>query len=411
MTWLQKLEAHLADWVTSPDVLRATSAAFRQFDPIVTLGERVVVFRYDDVVQVLTNDRAFGVREIYAAKMDRTTGSFFLGMEKTPQYDREVAIARAAVRGDDFARIASIVDDEAATLVERARQSGGSIDAVDDFSRLIPLRLLESYFGTPGPDRDTMKQWMRAIFWDIFLNPGDDAAVREGARVASAELRPYLVALLADRKKSLASGLRRDDFVGRLLEQQAADPSIDDDLILRNVGGVIVGAVDTLSKAIAHSLDQLLRRPDALASAQRALGGDDAGIAAHAFEALRFNPHNPILIRQCHADTPVGTGTEHETVVRAGSTVVAMTLSAMFDGAVFERPDEFRSDRPAAAYLHFGRGLHTCFGERINRVVIPRALRALLGLDGLAYREGSSGAIAYDGPFPERMPLSFDVAR
>jgi len=412
MSWVESIGKALTDWLTSADVLRAASAELRTLMPIARLGDRVIVSRHDDVLEVLQNSDAFGVADIYASKMDRTTGSFFLGMEATAQYRREATIARRAVADGDPARIAEITASAANELLTLAK-GAGAIDAVAAFSRLIPMRLLGSYFGTPGPDTATMQRWMRDIFWDIFLNPSDDREVRERASSASAELAPYLDELIAGRQRALESDRPvPDDFVTRLLRQQRADPSIDRDLIRRNLGGIIVGAVDTQSKAIAHSLDQLLRSPAAFDAARRAaLSDDDATVAAHVWEALRFNPHNPILLRRCIADTVLARGTDREAEIAQGTTVVAFTLSAMFDPAVVEEPEEFSARRPLSAYLHFGHGQHSCFGERINRVVVPLAIKALLGLESLRYADSGTGAIAYEGPFPDHMPLAFDVAR
>ena len=41
-------------------------------------------------------------------------------------------------------------------------------------------------------------------------------------------------------------------------------------------------------------------------------------------------------------------------------------------------PNDFRIDRPDYDYMHFGYGLHTCFGRYINMVQIPRIVQALL---------------------------------
>lgn len=409
MKFFQEIEAAIADWLSSTDTLRAVSAQVRELTPIVEVGNNVAVFKYDDVIEVLGKNDRFGVTEIYAAKMERTTGPFFLGMEDTPQYRREAEIARRAVRSDDAPRIAQIASDASEELIS-AIASRGVFDAVSEYSRLIPMRLLASYFGTPGPDEETMKRWMRAIFWDIFLNPTDDPSVSEKARAASVELGPYLAELLVERRRALDS--RKpvpDDFVTRLLRQQKEDPTIDDELLRRDISGVIVGAVDTQSKAIAHSIDQLLRRPDAFASARRAaLANDDASVAAHVWEALRFNPHNPLIFRHCTADTLVAEGTERQKLIEKGKTVVAFTLSAMFDPAALERPDEFSTSRPSSAYLHFGKGQHTCFGARINHIVVPLAVKALLTLENLRYEGDGKGVIEYEGPFPNRMMLSFD---
>ena len=412
MSLLGRLEAALANWLTSPETNVASSAELRKLMPIAVVGGRTFVFRRDDVTEVLRNDRAFGVTEIYADRMARTTGLFFLGMEDTPQYRREAGMARRAVKSADAGTMAGLVSTRARELVDAARSRGGVIDAVGEFTRLVPLHLVEAYLGVPGPDLETMKRWMRSIFWDIFLNQDDDPGVREKARVSSCELRPYLESLVAERKRATAADRRSDDFVTRLVREQAADPTLDDDLLRRNIGGVIVGAVETQSKAMAHALDQLLRRPDAFASARRAaIANDLPSLRAHIWEALRFDPLNPVLFRKCHVDTVVADGTSRRHVVEAGSMVVAFTLSAMFDEDAVPSPNEFRVDRPSATYLHFGLGQHTCFGAFINGVVLPAAMRELLLLDGLSYADDGPGRIEYEGPFPERMMLRFDVAR
>jgi cytochrome P450 len=79
----------------------------------------------------------------------------------------------------------------------------------------------------------------------------------------------------------------------------------------------------------------------------------------------------------------------------------------MFDPEKFPAPDEFRGDRDVE-YLHFGFGLHRCFGYAINGVVIPEILAALLRLPNLRRAAGSAGTIVFDGPFPERFILEFD---
>jgi len=48
-----------------------------------------------------------------------------------------------------------------------------------------------------------------------------------------------------------------------------------------------------------------------------------------------------------------------------------MTYKAMFDERVVDSPHEFRIGRPAYVYMHWGYGLHTCFGQYVNQVQIP----------------------------------------
>lgn len=80
----------------------------------------------------------------------------------------------------------------------------------------------------------------------------------------------------------------------------------------------------------------------------------------------------------------------------------------MFDSKVFNQASRFRSDRPDWAYLHFGYGLHTCFGRYVNVVQVPEVVSAVLRLDNLRRASGRDGRIVYEGPFPDRLLLEFD---
>ncbi|MFZ5893056.1 MAG: cytochrome P450 [Myxococcota bacterium] len=407
MSILNDIEAKLGQWLASPDTLRAISTGLRRHSPILVVGERAIVTRHADVLEVLRNDRDFGVTEIYAARMERTTGAFALGMEDGEQYRREAGFIRAAVRADDLELVRGLVDASCDALLQRVRSSG-HIDAVAQFTHVIPIVLLQEYFGLVGPESPTLARWMRTIFWEIFLNFSDIEEVRESAAHSSVELASCLRELIAQRKQELAEQrLQRDDFLSRLVRLQA-EHGADDECIRRSFGGVIVGSVDTQSKAMCNALDQLLRHPEALQAAEAAAReGNEALLSEYVWEALRFNPHNPILTRHCRNGATLAKGTERETQIPPGTTVYAVTLSAMFDEAVFEHPEEFRIGRPRESYIHFGFGQHRCFGEPFNRVVVPRALMHLLRLPRLRIGMGGWSRIQFEGPFPQSFPLEF----
>ncbi|MCY1082946.1 cytochrome P450 [Archangium lansingense] len=402
------MSARLVRWLTGADVQRAVFGFLRKHHPNLNLGKRVLVTRAEDVNEVLKTDAVFSVTEIYAERMERTTGPFFLGMENTPQYQRESSISRQAVRREDLEQIRAMAREHAEQLIAVARPTG-RLDVVNGLTRPVALGVVDRFFGVSGPNPETMARWMRIIFWDIFLNLGNDADVTARARTASAELKTYMEGLIAQRKAGLATE-GRDDFLTRLLRMQENEATrLDDDAVRRNVGGIIVGAVDTTSKALAQLINELLERPEALGEAQSAArAGDMARVAAHAFEALRFDPHNPLLMRTCHEDYVLARGTDREMRIPKGTLVIASTLSAMFDPEVLQEPDEFRVDRPPQGYMHFGRGLHTCYGERINHLVLPEVLGCLLRLRNLRRANGGEGRMKFEGPFPNRLVVEFE---
>jgi len=391
-------------------LLRQVAWPFLLFKPTLRLGDLVIVTRHADVREVLARDEDFTVAEVNGSAMDRVNGPFILGMDRSRQTLRERELLQRCVHDGDGDRIRSIVSTTAAELVDQTRVRG-RIDVVQDLARPAAIRLVAEYFGVAGPDEPTMMRWMRAIFHETFLNGGGDQDVRRAGEAAAGEFHAYSDDLIATRQAQIRAGQPTpDDFLTRLVRLQGDEGTrLSDEGVRRNIGGVVVGAVETTSKATAHAVDQLLRHEDAFRQAQAAAHADDIDqVGRYAFEALRFNPINPVLVRRAARDTVIAAGTRRETRIPAGRTVLAAVLPAMFDRSVFPDPCEFRADRPAAGYLHFGQGLHNCFGTYVNFIQIPELVTALLRLDGLRPAPPPNGTMVYDGPFPDKLMLDFN---
>lgn len=394
----------IVDWLARPVVLRPVFACLRRVAPVLTVGKRVVVSRHDDVVDVLRRDTDFTVAQVNSPSMVRWNGPFILGMDRGETYDREAGALHRAAPASEVSRVQVFVSETAAGLVDLARPAG-RIDVVNDLARVVATRTVATYYGVPGPDEATMMRWMRAMFDAVFLDSSPRA--NRAAELTVAGLRPYLLSLVKDRRAQVEAGDPvPDDVLTRLVAMGAGEPWLDDDAVRRCINGVIVGAVDTTSKAVAQSVDELLRRPMALDGArQAALDGNLDRVRAYAWEALRFLPHAPLLQRSSRG-APIGTRTK---AVPAGKVVLVGALSAMFDPAGFPNPRSFRPDRPEESYLHFGHGMHTCFGLAVNRVQIPAIVAAVVALPGLRRAPGAQGKLRFDGPFPDRLVLEFDA--
>jgi cytochrome P450 len=273
----------------------------------------------------------------------------------------------------------------------------------------VLAHLVASYFGTPGPTQRDLAEATTLMFWWLFADLGADPAVTRRALAAASATRTWLDAAIADRK---ASPTETDDVLNRCLAlQRAGTPGMDDLGIRNNLIGLLIGLVPTLSKASVLALAQLLDRPDALAGAHAAARkGDDELLAAHLFEALRFDPVNPIIYRRAVNDTEIARGTLRARRIPAGTMVLAANLSAMFDPLAVEAPERFRTDRPWRDYMLWGYGMHACFGAHINRAVIPQMLKPLLALPGLRRAEGAAGQVDGGGsPFPQHFTVTWDV--
>jgi cytochrome P450 len=394
--------------VRHPSLLRWFGWLFRSISPVVTIGKITVVSTRDCIIEVLDRDTEFTISQINAPRMARVGGDFILGMDRSARYDREAGILRQAVHQDDLPEIRKSIRSLAADIVQRCK-STGRIEISKGYARLVPTRLLNTYFGTPGPDEESMMRWLRDIFGDLFLNPNDFSWVRAAADQSASQLHDYLAPLIARIKSEITGGSTRDDFLTRLIRMQS-DPitALDDDGIRRNIGGVIIGSVDTTNTAVVNIIDQLLRRPGAMRELHKLAVADDVdAVSTYAFEALRFNPQAPFLQRHCAngADIAVTNGSKKR--VPAGSKVITMSIAAMFDPAAVERADEFIGTRPQTVDLQFGHGMHQCFGRFVNQIQIPELVRELATLRNLR-RAPDGGFIKYDGPFPDRLVLQFD---
>jgi len=410
----EMVDKRLEHLLANPGLTRKLFAFLRKHEPILVLPKVAIVSKYMDVLQVFKSDEFFSTVEIYGPKIALTTGNFIVGMANTPEYRRDLALMEKAARREDLGAIREFSSQCAAELVAAAAPEG-RIDAVGGLSRLASLRLLEHYFGVPAADEAQMMGWMRSIFREIFANLGNDPLMTQTAVRDSQALLAHLDSVIAARQADLAAGRPvPDDFLCRLLKMQQesstppAEP-IPTELIRRLVGGTIVGTVDTNSKAIIQAIDQLLDRPAELQAAQEAARNDnDDLLIRYLFEALRFNPQNPLLLRFCERPLTLAQGTSREKTIPQGSLVIVGTESAMFDEDQFPAPDTFRTDRPLGDYIHFGHALHICFGRHISQVHIPAVAKQLLRQRNLRRAAGADGKLQYDGAFPDRQILEFD---
>jgi len=411
------IRSRLVTRLASPTGLRLVFCFQRAFLPNLALRRKIItsydnsgtaiVTRFEDVKDVLRRDQDFEV--VYGPRMMRITDgrNFFLGMQDTDEYRRDVSNMRLAVRGDDLSTFIKPFADRLAG--EIVKDAPGRIDVPQDLTLRVPALLLDAYFGTPGPSVRELIEWTTAMFWYLFIDLSADAALDKRALDAAARCLAYLDDLIQARK---SQPMDQDDVLGRCLAMQRAGlPGMDDLGIRNNLIGLMIGAVPTISKAAVQSLDQLLDRPDWLCSAQSAArSADDALLAALVFESLRFNPLNPLIFRRAARDTTIATNTLRALDVSRGTMVLASNLSAMFDPIKIESPNRFRVGRPADNYILWGDGLHTCFGAHINQVLIPAILKPLLMQEGLRRVAGGSGRIDSEGtPFPAHMWLEFNT--
>lgn len=413
------VKARAAALLATPGGQRDLFAALRGFAPALAIRKpligaypnsgTVILSRAADVREMLDRESEFEV--VYEPKMRKITGAanFFLGMPDGDDYQRDTSAMRlAARRGDVAAIVAPLFAREAARIVAAAP---GRIDLPPTLLLHVPALMVQSYFGVDTATIPDLTTWSTAMFWYLFVDLAGDPAIEARALDGAAQCRAALDAAIAKREAGADPGAAPDDVIRRCLALRANGvPGMGGTGIRDNMIGLVIGAIPTIGRASAQALDILLDRPAALAQAQAAAArGDDPALAAIVFEALRFNPVNPVIYRRAARDCTIAEGTLRARKVAKGMMVLASNLSAMFDPAVVDAPSEFRSDRPWDIYMLWGYGLHRCFGDAINRAAIPALLKPLLARPGLRRAAGAAGRIDGGGtPFPQRFTVAWD---
>lgn len=392
--------------LTVPEGQRAAMAVLRFARPHLTLKPNLVacyegegtllVTRAADVAEVLAREADFAV--VYGPRMRALTGGrdFFLGLQDGERYRRDTAAMAAIVDPDDLTAVLAMARREAAAAVEAAggAEGAGAIDLPPALSARVPALMVERWFGvTGGLPLEQLIEDATAMFHYLFSDLGADPQVTEAALAAAARVDAAIEASRATAGP--------DTLLARACARGAAgDPAFDADGVRTQILGILIGAIPTLSKAACLAVEELLRRPGAIKGAERAArAGDEARVGDYLFEALRFSPVNPVIYRRAEADTRLGA-----TAVPKGRMVLAANLSAMHDGAVVDAPDQFRPGRPWDQYLLWGAGVHRCWGDRVNRAILPAMLLPLLAKPGLRQLAPPDGE---GTPFPRHYRLAF----
>lgn len=349
----------------------------REFRPVLEFPEAVVVTTFDECTRVLREHQTFSTK-LY----QRSQGAYWMSQDDTPRHWREKSMMKALL---DLESVPEMARQAGESARRRLSEAGGTIDLAKELSRVVPVEIVQKCFGFDRSDPGALIEWS---FWsqqDTFHNQSFDSVVvsdPDHITRMREQTRPLLAAYLGDlvrrRAEDLANGNDRGDPTSRLLKIAGTGAiQITPELVALNVGGLLIGTVETISHATINAIEELLVRRTELA---RALAGDRRDFGGYVWEALRFNPAFPYFFRVCEKDVLLGAGTDYQQEVPVGKTVVAITHAAMFDERVISNPTDFDSNRPSESMFTFGHGLHECLGRHIGGPIVEELVFRVLSL-------------------------------
>lgn len=231
----------------------------------------------------------------------------------------------------------------------------GEGDLVAGFARPYPATVIAELLGVSPADQDEFCRWSD----DIMLSGSDPDALS----AAYTRMFEYFETTVARRRREPG-----EDLVSALV-RAGSSGELHEDELLGFCALLLIAGHETMTNFL--SLAALtIDRDDGLRSA---LVESPAAMGAAVEELLRYEPPVHALARTATRDTELG-GQQ----IPAGQMVLLLLASANRDPDVFDDPDRFRLDRPAAPGVAFGFGTHYCMGAGLARLEARVALEELL---------------------------------
>ena len=314
-----------------------------------------MLYRYDEIAQVLRDNETFSSSIIIAFFGDSLGKHVMLGMDE-PAHRRYRALVSSAFTQKALARrqdelVARVADDLIDRFVGR-----GHADLVREFTFPYPTQIIAGLLGLPREDFPQFQRWSISLL-SILVN-------RERAIAASQALRDYFAPILAARRDD-----PRDDLISLLAEAEIDGERLSDEEIFCFLRLLLPAGVETTYRSLGNLLFGLLTHPEQL----EAIRADRSLIPQAIEEAVRWEA--PLLtITRVAARDSVLAGVP----IPAGSTVMPLLGAANRDENRYPDPDRFDIFREQKPAISWGAGVHMCLGMHLARLEMRIAVERML---------------------------------
>ncbi len=186
------------------------------------------------------------------------------------------------------------------------------------------------------------------------------------------------------------------DVISALLEVEVDGVPVEDEFVAGSVRQLLIAAHVAPTAVISSAASHLASDGEL----QGRLRAGPAAIPVAAEELLRFYAPNQGFARTATADVELEGRT-----IRKGEMVALVLPSANRDPAVFDGPEQFRSNREPNLHLTFGHGPHKCPGATAGRAELRIVLEELLARTSSFEPGGTPAMLGWPVYGPERLPL------
>jgi cytochrome P450 family 144 len=258
--------------------------------------------------------------------------------------------------------IEHFVAQTATRLWDEELSDDGHYEWMSAMANRLPMMVVATLLGLPQTDVDKL---IRCGYATTALLDGLIASEQiEAAGMAAMELGGYVLEHFEKAVIDPQPGLISD------LAMRCASGEIDQSVALTIMLTLFSAAGESTASLLGSAAWILVDKP----GIQAQLRNDPELLGTFIEETLRFEPPFRGHYRHVWRDTSLG-GVN----IPGDSHLLLLWGAANRDPAQFDKPNEFRLDRPAAkGHVAFGKGAHFCVGAALARLEAQIVLRTLL---------------------------------
>jgi cytochrome P450 len=237
----------------------------------------------------------------------------------------------------------------------------GTVDFVSGFAFPYSATTIILLMGWPLKDAGMMNEWVRTLQHGVL--DGDEEAALKAQAKAGAEVREYIMAMMAERRARPV-----DDFSTMLMNIELNGSKLSDDDLYDTFLLLMLAGLDTVQSALTQTFaylgthrdkwDEMFDKPETI----------DLAVE----EFLRYTA--PAVPTRTVTSDFMMVG---DVPVRRGERVHCPLGAANRDPKYYPNPDEIDYDRPVKPHLAFGLGPHRCIGLHLARLEMKIAFEEL----------------------------------
>lgn len=353
--------------------------ALRRLDPVhLTPLGTIVLTRYEDIAWTLrspdfSRDIEASAKEstdpLMRAKRERRksrSGAKSILNLDPPDHTRLRRLVSKAFTPSSIERLRPRIQSLVDSALDTAAARGG-LELIDDIAFPIPFQVISDLLDMPTDRAEEMREWSQVI--TLALEPTSTLEDLDRTDAAFAELIPYLIGVIEDRRRNTG-----EDLLSSLIAVEEDGDVLSIEELITFVVLLYIAGHETTVNLIGNSMNALLANPDQLTFWRE----NPKGANSYIDELLRFD--GPVQQTVRVPTIPVTYSTAAGPVIVEPGTVVTTVLGAAnHDPAMFDVPERLDLSRVnASRHMAFAAGIHYCLGSSLAKLEAEIAVGSLV---------------------------------